>query len=91
MLRDILSQIDLSPLPNVRSTPATTQKIVIFIFGLIGSIFVIVLLLIAFQYIVSRGNPEATGRLRDGIIYAAIGVAITVLAGAIVSFIIGKV
>lgn len=86
-----LAQINLSPLPRVDASAANAQKITNLIFGLIGSILTIVILVLAIRYMTSRGNVEATGKLRDGIIFAAIGLGIVITAAAIITFIQGKV
>ena len=41
------------------------------------------------QYATSQGNPETTNKALNAIISAAVGLAITVLAAVIVSFIAG--
>ncbi len=83
--------IDLNPLPSIdASNPATAQDIVKLVFTIIGSIAVIVILILAFKYMTSRGSPEATGKLRDGMIFAALGLVVIVAAGSIISFVIGR-
>jgi sterol desaturase/sphingolipid hydroxylase (fatty acid hydroxylase superfamily) len=86
-----LAQINLDPLPNVEATQNTALIITQTIFGIIGSICMIVILLLAFKFITSRGNPEATGKLRDGIVFAGIGLAVCVAAASIVSLVVGRV
>ncbi len=85
-----LAQLDISPLPNIQPNEATALIITNTVFGIIGAICMIVILLLAFKFITSRGNPEATGNLRNGIIFAGIGLAICIAASSIVSFIIGR-
>lgn len=44
-----------------------------------------------FKYVTSKGDPSATAKARGTIIYAAVGLAICILAFAIVQFVIGNV
>lgn len=85
-----IAQIDLSPLPRVDASATNAQKITNLVFGLVGSILTIVIIVLALRYMTSRGNVEATGKLRDGIIFAAIGIAIILMAAAIITFVQGK-
>lgn len=61
------------------------------VFGIIGAVAVIVLLLASLKYITSRGEPGEVAKAKNAIIYAAIGLAITALAFSIVAFVVDKV
>lgn len=57
------------------------------IFGLMGSVAVIVVIIGGIQYSVSSGEPKRTARAKETILYAAIGIVISLSAYAIVSYI----
>lgn len=60
-------------------------------FGVLGAISLIVIVISGMRLTLSRGNPEALGKLRGTIIYAAVGLAVALGATAIIQFVIEKV
>lgn len=62
----------------------TITSWILIIIGLVGVIF---LLYGAFVYITAGGNEEKVGEAKKIIIYALIGIAVAILAFAIVSFV----
>lgn len=62
------------------------------IFGVItGVISVFMMLIAGLRYINSSGDPQKTATARKTIIYAAVGVVVSVVAGVGVRFILSKV
>jgi len=74
-------------IPKVGATHGSIQLILQVVFGIIGAIALLVITFAAFQYTISRGEPQQTARAKDTIIYAAIGLVICVLAFSIVTFV----
>lgn len=62
-------------------------KIMSAIFGVMGSLAVIMVIVGGLQYVLSSGDPKRTARAKETILYAAIGVVISISAYAIVTFI----
>lgn len=62
-------------------------KVTNFLVFLAGALSVIFILYGAFQYVISGGNPDATKRAKDTILYALIGVLVSAIAYAAVNFI----
>lgn len=60
------------------------------VFSLLGIISVLVIVYAGIRLSLSRGNPDAIGKLRGTIIYASIGLLISVSATVIISFVIGR-
>lgn len=58
------------------------------VFGLIAVVAVIFIILNAIRYQTSLGNPEATAKLRDSIIWLGVGLAFALSAEAIVTFVL---
>ena len=87
MNKYLLAQI-VWPGPNTDETKAYSNVIVLLL-GLLGSASLIVLIYAGIRLITSRGNPDAIGKLRSTIIYAAIGLVLALSAGAIISFVTG--
>lgn len=84
------SSIDLSPLPDVTSSQGTfvtdALEIVIRIVAAICLLFIVIG---GFRYILSQGDPQGVSKAKGTIMYALIGLAVTVLAQFIVSLVIG--
>lgn len=59
----------------------------IFVF-IIGFASVVAILLGAFRYITSRGDPQATVSARNTIIYAVVGLIVALLAESILVFVV---
>ena len=57
---------------------------------LVGVVAVLFLIIGGFQYISSAGNPENVGKAKQTILYAIIGIVVTLLAYVIVKFVIGQ-
>lgn len=77
------------PKPGLTDSSITT--VLQIVFGVVGAAAVIVLVIAGIQYSVSLGNPEATGKLRNTIIYAGVGLAVCVLAFSIVTFVLDAI
>lgn len=60
-----------------------------FVFVLVGIISVIMIMIAGLQYITSTGDPQKTKKAKDTIIYALIGLVISVSAWVIVGFVLG--
>jgi hypothetical protein len=43
-----------------------------------------------FKYVVSGGDPQSTAKAKNTIIYAAVGLIITLVASLIVNFVFGN-
>lgn len=61
------------------------------IFGILGGIALIIIIIAGIKFITSQGDPQATAKARNTIIYAAIGLAVSVAAFSIVAFVLDKV
>jgi hypothetical protein len=66
------------------------QSIIDTTFYIIGAIAVLVIILGGIYYITSTGDAKRIQRAKDTILYAVIGLAVAILAKAIVGFVIGK-
>jgi hypothetical protein len=54
----------------------------------IGALSVLMLIFNGIQFIVSSGNPDRVKRARNGIYYSLLGIAIVLIASALVTFVI---
>jgi hypothetical protein len=85
------AQIDTTNLPK----PGTDAGRIVEFANLATSIFaavaVLVIVVAGFRYIIAKGEPQALAQAKNMIIYALVGLAVCVMAFAIVNFVIGRV
>lgn len=91
--------MDVNPINNVfnlfpdqnASLPEIVQSILNWIFGVIGIIAVIMVILGGFKLMTSTGDPGRVKKGKDTILYGIIGLVIALLAFAIVNFVINGI
>lgn len=76
---------DLPNLPRTDLTDASIASILQISFGIAGAIALIIIIYSGMRYVLSVGNPEATKKLRNSIIYALIGLIVCIIAFSLVS------
>ena len=86
-LLNLAQEIDLSPLPGANATQGNVQTIINIVFSITGAISLLIITIAGFQYIVSQGDPQAVGKAKNAIIYACVGLGISILAVSIVTFV----
>lgn len=69
---------------------ASLQTALTITFGVLGSISLIVIIISGIRLTASQGNPDAIGKLKGTLIYAAVGLIISLTAGGIISFVLGR-
>lgn len=93
-LATLLNKNDVNlPSPDLDPTSGTNivSKIFTLTFGVFGGIALIIIIMAGIKFITSQGDPQATAKARNTIIYAAIGLAVSVAAFTIVTFVTGKI
>lgn len=60
-------------------------------FAIAGGIAVIMITLAAFKYVISMGDPQATAKAKNGIMYSVLGLLISLVGVGIVTFVLGKI
>lgn len=78
-------------IPDVKATDAKLEAILLFVFGLIAAISFLIIVFAGFRYVISIGDPQKITNARKSIMYAVIGLVISLSAMAIVAFVIGNV
>jgi hypothetical protein len=76
--------------PQPAANAASVKIALQLVFGVIGVATVIYIIISALRYQASLGDPQATAKLRNAIIYAAIGLVIAVSAELLVTFTLGR-
>lgn len=76
-------------LPHANSTNGL-RTIFSIVFGVAAAIAVLMIAIGAFRFVTSEGNPDATKRGRETILYALIGLIVAISAEALVAFVLNK-
>lgn len=75
-------------MPNVSLTGGTLKSVLQLIFGMMGAIAVLIVMIGGFRYVMSEGNPESTKKARSTILYAIVGLIVAISAQVIVAFVL---
>lgn len=73
------------PSGDLKNLVTGVSNVILAIIGVVAILFIIIG---AFQYVASAGNPESIGKAKTTILYAVIGLIVAILAFAVVNFII---
>jgi hypothetical protein len=79
------------PIPQNELNNGSFTTVLQIVFGIAGGVALIMLMLAALKYVLSRGDPNGVARAKDAIIYALIGLAVCAAAFSIVSFVVKSV
>lgn len=83
-------RVDISSLPSVPTGPGEIKAILDVVFAVMGAISLLVVTIGGFRYVASQGDPQATAKAKGTITFALVGLLISILAVAIVTFVIGR-
>lgn len=78
-------------LPKVDLNNNNLQVALQLIFGVIGALAVVMIIVGAIKYITAEGNPQSAAKARGTIIYAVIGLVVALMAEAIVTFTLSNI
>jgi hypothetical protein len=88
----IMSQISIPEedlkIPKGQIDSTSLSSVFEIAFAALGSIAFIIIVVSGMKFVLSRGNPDAVAKARNTIIYAAIGLVISMLSFAIVRFVV---
>lgn len=89
----LFSQIDPDAfnVPHVEANDSAIQSALSYIFAIIGGLSVLMVIIGGIRYIVSAGDPQRISTSKNTILYAIIGLVISVSAYVIVNFIFNAV
>ena len=74
----------LTNLPQVTADSSSLTIILSVVFGIISAVAVIIIIVQAIKFTLSSGEPDKAASARKAIIYAVVGLAISLSANAIV-------
>lgn len=71
-------------------TGNNVNNILQIVFGTMGAIALIIIIIAGIKFMTSQGNPDNLTKARNTIIYAAVGLAVSLGALTIVTFVVGR-
>lgn len=83
-----LSTIKSGDLPQTKADPGSIQNILSIVFGIVGALALLIIVVSGLRYITSAGEPQKTAKAKNGIIYALVGLVIAISAEAITAFVV---
>jgi hypothetical protein len=78
-------------LPTVSASSGNLQLILQLLFGALGAVAIIMILIGAIQFIASGGDPQSVAKGRSTIIYSLVGLLVCISAELIVTFILTNI
>lgn len=82
-----IAQFNDLQLLKVDFTNETIPSIISLVFAIMGAVSVIIIAVAGLKYTMSMGEPSATKKAKDTILYAFIGLFVSILAVTIVSLV----
>lgn len=77
--------------PKAQAGAVRMQEILQIVFQVTGAISVLIVVIAGFSYILSGGDPQRTARAKDAIMYAIIGLVVSISAYLIVTEVINRI
>ncbi len=77
-------------IPRTDFSANTVGTVLHLVFGLMGGVAAIILARAGLRYVLTQGNPQETAKVKDTIIYAVVGLVVSLSAFLIVSFVINR-
>ncbi|CAN5400144.1 hypothetical protein BH10PAT3_BH10PAT3_5500 [soil metagenome] len=84
-----LSQSDVN-IPTTSAGSDTVNHALQIFFAIAGAVAMLIIAIGAFKYVLSRGDANSIKNSKDTILYAVIGLIVTITAYGIVTFVVTK-
>jgi hypothetical protein len=87
----LAEEIKFKGLPKVSADGNELQTILRVVFGIVGALAFLFIVISGFRYVISAGDPQEIAKAKNGIIYSLIGLVVSISAQIIVTWIVGNV
>ena len=77
-------------LPTAQATSGQLQSLMQVVFGVAGGIAVVMIVVGALRFVTAQGDPQGSAQARKILVFALVGLIISLLAEAIVTFVLKK-
>jgi heme/copper-type cytochrome/quinol oxidase subunit 2 len=84
-------RLNYEQLPQRAANDDLVQSILSLVFTVTGAISVMMVVIGGIKYASSQGDPQAVSKAKGTIIYAVVGLIVSIFAVTIVSFVVGRV
>lgn len=90
IVAEVIIPNDDLQIPQGEIDGGTVRTVLELSFGILGSAAFIVMVYAGMKFVLSRGNPDGVAKARNTMVYAAVGLVISILSFAIVRFVVGS-
>ena len=80
-----------SGLPDTAAGSTQIEAVLAIVFQIAAAIAVLIIAIAGFTYVISQGDPQRINKAKDAILYAIIGLVVSILGYTIVAFVLGRV
>ncbi len=81
---------NITTLPKPTATPDRINTIMTVVFIIIGALSVLMFVVGGMRYISSQGDPQQIARAKGTLVYALVGLLVSISAVSIVTFVLGR-
>ena len=78
-------------IPKVQATGTQVHEVLSIVFGAFAAVAVLMLVIAGLRFVTANGDPAEINKARSTIIYALVGLVISLSAEAFVAFALGKI
>lgn len=78
-------------IPKPAADQSRVEIVLEFVFALSAALAVLIIAIAGLNYVLSAGDPQKTAKAKDAILYAVIGLAVSIFGYVIVAFVIGRI
>lgn len=91
--RIMAATLNLGPLPKPTGVDdgSKLQTILSLVFVILGAISLLVITIAGFMYTISHGDPKIIEQAKNSILYAVVGLVVSISAFAIINFVVGRI
>lgn len=83
-----INNLNTDTLPKNNLGNSDVQNILSIVFGIAAAVSVLMIVIAGFRFIAGEGNPEETSKAKSTILYAIVGLFVSLSAEAIVAFVL---
>lgn len=77
-------------LPVVAAGSSQLHEVLAIIFGVLAAVSVLMIVIAGLRFVVAQGNSQEVSKARSTIMYALIGLIVSLIAEALVAFVLDK-
>ena len=78
-------------LPDTKADDATIENVLSTIFGALALISIVFITIGGLRYVISEGNEQKVQQAKETVLYAIIGLVISLVAFSVVRFVLGNI